>query len=238
MDPLKIKAEWYGRPVIVAGSGPSLTLEVARKVRFTRWLEHWKVLAINDAYKVMPWADALYACDSTWWQAHKFATDFEGMKFTSTSNDFTVCDDKQSEPAIPGVRLIGAKNGTGFSQDPQFIHYGGDNATSGFQAINLALLMGAKCVVLVGFDYGFREGKSHFFGDHQTGLRQFGESAYLDAAKAFDGTTYSVPIINATPDSRVTAFKRMALDEAIARHGDVPRNWPEPDAAADRGGQA
>jgi len=42
------------------------------------------VLAINDAYRLAPWADWLYACDDRWWRFHHeaVAAGFQGECWT------------------------------------------------------------------------------------------------------------------------------------------------------------
>jgi hypothetical protein len=230
---LKIKPEWDGEPAIVAASGPSLTPDVIKKCRMTRWLDGWRVLAINDVYKVMPWADALYAADMSWWNVHKGAEPFHGRRYTSTCpSPLEYCDDKrESMKQFPKVTLVNATAGAGFSNNPNCIHYG-EPGHSGFQAVNLALLLGARLVVLVGFDYRFIDGKAHFFGDHPNGIRQFEESKTRELAKAFN-TAPCARILNATPGSLVSAYPNVGLDDVCQQYSRLHRDRPVTHARAD-----
>jgi hypothetical protein len=229
----RIKPDWHGEPVLVIASGPSLTAQVSRQCRLARWLDGWKVLAVNDAYKAVPWADALYAADKAWWQVHRGADDFEGERFTShCPGSLEFCDDKtELVKQFSGLTLINARSGKDFSNNPEYIHYG-EQAHSGFQAVNLALLKGAARVVLVGFDYRFIEGKSHFFGDHSNGLAQFEESKFRLLADAFK-TAPSDRVVNTTPGSRLTAYPQVTLDEALQRHDRLHWDRPIADASTD-----
>ena len=37
-----------------------------------------RVIAVNDAWRLAPWADILYACDGRWWRHHKGVPEFTG----------------------------------------------------------------------------------------------------------------------------------------------------------------
>ena len=53
---------WRGATVVCLGGGPSLTAADAAQCRGRA-----RVIAINDAYRLVPWADLLYFCDYRWW---------------------------------------------------------------------------------------------------------------------------------------------------------------------------
>ena len=87
------------------------------------------------------------------------------------------------------------------------VHFGGN---SGFQAINLAYLWGAKRIVLLGFDGKAVGGKDHWFGQHPQGLTQVQPySLWLDhfPQLAYDLKREGVEVINCSPDSAITCFK-------------------------------
>jgi hypothetical protein len=212
----------------VAASGPSLTPQVAETIRGARWKAPWRVIVVNDAYKLLPWADLLYAADFSWWRTHDGAKSFAGERWTSHSQSTQVCDDKSLVAHIYDLNFVNAKHGKGFSSDPGYIHYG-DPEHSGFQAVNLALLMGAPKVVLVGFDYGYSD-KAHFFGNHTEGLRQPTSGNYADMARAYRHVETD-KIVNATPGSNLKRFPAMELSEALQWDDSLRRDWPESFAA-------
>ena len=213
-----IRPDWSGEPAIVAAPGPSLTPEVVRRLRFARWMAGWRVLAVQDSYKVMPWADALYGCDPHWWAIHRDCDKFAGEKWST--HEFAGgreqhINDKTEAAKRYGLHLVRGRDGESFSLDPSTIHYG---SNSGFQAIGLALLKGCKRIVLVGFDMRRVGGKSHFFGEHPP---EFGAPPdYARFLPAFDRAAKLLPadveIINATPRSALRCFPAMALDDALA----------------------
>lgn len=160
---------------------------------------------------MLPWADALYGCEPRWWRFHGDCDGFRGVKW-STHDTVSSANDKAALADEHGIRIVRGAPGRGYSLDPGLIHYG-DN--SGFQAINLAILLGAVKIVLVGYDMRHVNGKSHFFGDHpKEHLHQRDEyGSFLplfEAAPAPEG----VEIINATPGSALTCYPMMGLEDA------------------------
>src|SRR6478735_2256963 len=63
--------------VVCLGGGPSLTPEDVGACRGRA-----VVIAISDAYRLAPWADVLYSCDAKWWEYHRDAVEFPGLKFS------------------------------------------------------------------------------------------------------------------------------------------------------------
>lgn len=189
---------------IVAATGPSLTESVAAQCRGR------PVIAVNDAYRRLPFADVLYACDDEWWDVHHGCPDFTGEKW-STHRQGT--DDKLDCAARWGLRLVAGYDGEGFSVAPDRLHYG---MNSGFQGINLALLFGATTVLLVGFDMRTTVPR-HFFGDHPPGLKN--GAKYEHFRSAFNQAARMLPphitILNCTPGSALDCWPILPLEEAL-----------------------
>lgn len=175
--------------------------------------DEWRIIAVQDAYRLMPWADVLYGCDARWWDAHNGCMDFQGERWSSHDDGKSTSNDKTQVVDDYGVSVVWGEQAEGFSTDPKKIHYGGN---SGFQALNLAILFGSPYIVLVGFDMRHVGGKSHFFGDHPRELYQRPE--YESFVKAFGDAPEGVQIVNATPDSAVKCYPMMSLEEALENH--------------------
>lgn len=94
----------------------------------------------------------------------------------------------------------------------------GGGGNGGFQSVNLAVQLGAKKIILLGFDmHG-----THFHGDHSGGLRNPGEALFKTWRDCFDRAapvlkSWGVDVINATPGSALECFQKMELCEAL--HG-------------------
>lgn len=170
---------------------------------------------MNDAYRLLPYADILYACDEHWWQMHiaDVERSFFGERWTTHQAGPSIANDKSQLPPEWRLNCAAGKESGGFSTDRTTLHYGGN---SGFQAINLALLKGATRVVLVGFDMRVVAGARHFFGDHPEPLSNAAD--YRKFVRHFERAAREcrVPIVNATPGSALDCFERVDLDDEIA----------------------
>jgi len=166
----------------------------------------------------MPWADKLYGCDPRWWHQYDGIPEFKGEKW-STHDKHSSSNDKAEIGELYDVNLVkGATvDGAGFSYDPGVIHHGNN---SGYQSINLAILLGSPYIVLVGFNMSHKNGRGHFFGAHPAPL--FNQDAYENWLPQFDRGAKDLPkeitIINATPDSALTCFPKVPLEIAIENH--------------------
>jgi hypothetical protein len=187
-----------GATIFCVASGPSLLREDCEKLRGQ------VVVAVNDSYRYAPFASYLYAADCDWWDVHKGCPDFAGVKVT--------CNDDAAEKY--GLSHIALVSGfSGFSRNPKLIHGGGN---SGFQAVNLAILLGASRVVLLGYDMKSTPERTHFFGRHPRQLRDCVPPTKW--AQAFDVAvrmTSDVEIINCSRDTAITAARVVDLDQLI-----------------------
>jgi len=234
-DPLPspVPRRWAGHGVVIVASGPSLVEEDCRLLRIEQAGGRCKVAVVNDAWRLCPWADLLYACDHDWWNHHIAAVraGFAGECWTQ---------DRQAAERHGLRRVLGWTDyakaiGVArpecdarweLSTDARYIGFGGN---SGFQALNLAVHFGAARIVLLGFDMGLAaDGKRHFFGEHPDRLRR--DSPYPRFIEAFDNAApvlaaLEIDVINASPRTALTCFRRQTLAEALSA---------APLAAADR----
>lgn len=133
---------------LIVATGPSLTREDV-----DRWSPGRTVFAVNTAYDGWCDPDILYACDAQWWSVHDARTRHIPQRWTV--NDEAAS--KYGLNHIPGHYAAPA-----FDTSGEAIAYGGN---SGFQALNLAYVMGFRDAVLLGFDMG-QNGPSHCHGEH------------------------------------------------------------------------
>ncbi len=157
-------------------------------------VRRWPRIAVNDGYILDPTADALYACDPRWWEWHGPAVDksFPGRKFCSAA----------PVAARWKAELLTIERKPGLSRTPGTIYTGGEVGNSGAQAINLAYLLGARRIVLVGMDM---RGK-HFFGDHPKALHydsEFKQMVRSMSAMACELDRDGVEVINTSDVSQI-----------------------------------
>ncbi len=190
-----------GRTVAILASGPSMSQEIADRVRAAGL----PAIAINNTHRLAPWAWMLYAADAQWWQhesnrdAHKFA----GLKVSFSR--------------VQGVLQMRKTGRLGFDADPSSLCTG---STSGYQAAHVAAHTGASRILLLGYDYAHTGGEKHWHGDHVAGLRNTDPHLWPAWVAEFDSLRVSLPdgveVINCTPGSAITAFRRMELEDALA----------------------
>lgn len=213
-----IERRWSGLHCIIAATGPSLNQNVADLCHAAHQAGTHKIIAVNDAYRLLPFSDVLYACDATWWEVHKGCPGFLGEKWSSHGckpHPITAADNDKTEVGKRyGLKLIQGKEADGFSLDQSIIHYG---RSSGFQAINLAILFGSTWNGLVGFDMHSRRGR-HFFGDHPRPL--LNSSSFESWVPYFRKAAAKLPshikIVNCTSGSALDCFPMADLASELA----------------------
>lgn len=138
---------WTGETVVCIGGGPSLTLEQIDMV----YRVNSNVIAINDAYRMAPWADILYGCDAMWWRWHDGVPGFKGIKVALIgSKDGQGYEGKWADIMYDDIRPLAYNGIDGLEiKDPRYLRTG---RNSGYQAINLAVQLGAKRIILIGYD--------------------------------------------------------------------------------------
>lgn len=187
---------WPGSIVVCIASGPSLT---QGQVDYCRGRA--KIIVVNDNYRLAPWADLLYACDHQWWKWHKGANGFSGIRATQDESAAEEFD----------IQWIPSRKGSGLSTDPQYIHQG---RNSGYQAINLAFLLGAKRIVLLGYDMHVRpSGRPRWFGHHPN-LQVPNYTDYISHYESIAAQRL-VEIINCTPSTALNCFPKTELHETL-----------------------
>lgn len=103
---------------------------------------------------------------------------------------------------------VNSKHGENLGDD--CIHYGiPGGGNSGYQAVNLAYLKGAKTILLLGFDMmGF-----HYFGEHPKGLAN--GSPFHMFIKSFETINKDIEIINCSRMTALGCFPMMTIDKVI-----------------------
>lgn len=196
-----IEPTWKGETVYLIGGGPSL-----RSFPWER-LRGKKTIAINKAIKFWPEADAMYWTDGRIWTwLEKEIKEFKGTKFTIAPKPYPV-----------DVHLLGRGIKYGFESAPNMLAHGNN---SGYAAINLAIHLGAKRIVLLGYDMGNDGNVSHFHDGYP--VNATGENIYknqfLPGFEILKGQLKGkdIQIFNACPTSKLNTFKKITIEEALA----------------------
>lgn len=196
VPPVTVPKLWPGSTIVCLGSGPSLTAADVAQVRGLA-----RVIAVNDTYRLAPWADVLYACDAKWWGWHKGVPTFPGLKYTL----------QPQAARWPGVQLLRNAGQDGLELKPDGVRTG---QNSGYQAINLAVHLGAARILLLGYDM---QGK-HFFGAHpDQSAPPFAICLKRFATLVAPLRAAGVQILNCTRKTALTCFPCVPLETALAQ---------------------
>jgi hypothetical protein len=188
---------WAGETVAILASGESMSPAVAQMVR----IYGCRTIAVNNTWKLAPWADILYAADAAWWN-HYHGMTFKGLKVALERTRF---DD---------VLCLRNTGRTGFDPDPACVRTGGN---SGYQSIHVAAHAGAARILLCGFDMR----GSHWHGKHVHGLRDHGEGIFAEWLERMETlkaplAERGIEVVNCTPGSALKVWPNLPLEEVLA----------------------
>lgn len=207
---------WEGETVVCIAGGPYLSETDLALVE-----GRFPAIAVNDAYLVAPWADVVYFADHRWWKWHtdgiakRFAwanfskeeqraafAAFKGQKCTIENTGMMISD--------PEVFMLHNLGSEGLCEKPNGLHTG---SNSGYQAMNIAYLAGAKRILMLAYDMRFAGRSTHAHDGHP---HKHPEDVYSGYARNFKTmlpqlTRAGVEVINCTPGSRIDAFPIRSL---------------------------
>lgn len=195
--------------VVCVATGPSLTPEDVDRCRGRA-----TVVCVNDAHRLAPWADVLYSSDRYWWKFHQGVPSFAGYKAGIEYSPGR--GPHELRALMPQLAIYRHTGHQGVEMRPDGLRTCGQN--SGGAAVNLAVHLGARRIVLLGYDMGDVTGKKHFFGAHPPALNaphnfpQWRAAFDTMAAPLRDA---GVEVLNCTRTTSLTAFPCVPLEEAL-----------------------
>jgi len=207
MPPWKPESKWKGQDVFVIGGGDSL-----RNFDWT-FFKNELTIGCNTAFRLGK--DVCKICffgDAKWFK--KFKRDLNQYEVTG-GVIFT------SAPQLYKTRLSWlwtmGREARGLHTDAL-----GWNDNTGASAVNLALILGAKTVYLLGFDMKLsKEGKSNW---HDHLIAKPSESVYPKFVTGFQFVKKDLPkvfpgrqIINITDDSCLDCFPKISVKDFFAK---------------------
>ena len=196
----RVPAIWDDADCAILGGGPSLGVVPFDKLRaWTRARERRHVIAVNQAYKTGHWG-VLFFGDVNWLEWNEDALlDWGGLVVTW----------RECYANRPWIRIAKCDRRDGLSDERGVLTW---NRSSGACAISLAIALGAKRVVLFGFDGRPIDGRRNFHDDYCHGEAKPKEIHWGSlfprgfAALAAKLPERGVEVVNATPGSVYTIF--------------------------------
>jgi hypothetical protein len=222
---------WEDGDVWIIGGGPSMTKQfgipdkVVRSVLsgtspasvyspYMEGIHNKHVIGINVAYLIGNWIDMLFFGDNGFFARNmKQIALFPGMKVSC-------CSDVQHYDWVKYLAIDAI--GRGISENPKMVCW---NNNSGAAAISVAANAGAKRIVLIGFDMkldekNFQHWHNYYgVGDDSSVRRMqrlpFGRHLRGFGPIAVDAKKRGIEILNASPDSVITEFKKCTVKELL-----------------------
>lgn len=191
--------------VIIAG-GPSLTREDVEMVENA----DVDIIGINNAYQITDKLDIHYGCDTKWWRVH-YPHTYPCPKYS--------LKESERDKGIDGVQQMERGDRSGLSRKWPVICTGGN---SGYQAVNLAYLLGFKRIILLGYDMQYTNKKTHWHPDHQgSGMTNpANNTVFQNWRREFktigkELKKEGVEVINATRQTALDVFPRAQLEDVL-----------------------
>lgn len=208
------------RRIVIAASGPSLTVEQAAIVTQAQRDSRCRVLVVNRTWERFPDADALYAGDWRFWHHYgrEIRAGFRGALWTQDVGTYR--GDRVEPWAVAGPRLglrqIKSVPGSGLHHDPDTVYQLGN---SGGAAIGLAVKrFAAQDIVLIGFDMQLGpQGEKHSHPDHPEPLTNGNPAGWVKHFDklARDLKSAGIRCRNASLRTALRCFERVDLKEAL-----------------------
>ncbi len=154
----RITEEWKGETVFVVCGGPSVAHQRPHR------LEGRKVIVVNSSYETCPFAQFLFFGDNRWFQEHQLKEGFKA--FVARGGRVVTVSQPAGGPYLLKLRRITPTcDANGITTTRVGLS---SQKTSAQGAINLAAMLGAKRIVLLGLD-GRRSdtGLSHHHTPHK-----------------------------------------------------------------------
>lgn len=198
--------DFSGQKVLIVASGPSAATVPLQDARGLA-----RFVAINESWRICPWADVLYGADGAWWKKRNGVPEFAGIR---------VSQDPTAHARFAQVQHIKCRRGVN-----RIIldHVGdiGDGRTSLFQAMNIVVRAGPPRVLgFVGADMRLDYGV-HWHGRHEDGLSNPRQSSILRWIENIDGAAedlrrLGVTVLNLSSISALTRYRKATLQEFLA----------------------
>lgn len=195
--------------VVCVASGPSLSIQQAHMLgdAFKLACFGWHVIVVNNTWQMIPSAEALYASDGPWWDMHlsQVRREYRGECWTRS----------RYHAHRDHLHFVQCEDRPGLTSKPGFVFSG---SNSGYQAVNLAYLFGAREILLVGYDMQRTYGMSHWHGDHPSGLsQQLPVDTWVTKFEtlAKDANERGVRVVNCSIETALTCFPREELSACL-----------------------
>lgn len=195
---------WAGKCAVILAQGPSLRLNEAATIS-----NLFPTIAIKDTFVIAPEAKVIFGSDLSWWfrrwrewpalrqhRGIKVALYAQKLKTGVTDLKYLECASAEQFVFKEGAVASGAN--------------------SGHQALNLCVNLGARKIILMGYDMRIVDGVAHFHSNHA----QVGKDVYSIYKGAMERAAPAlaakgIQVVNCSKHTALTCFPKVTFDEAV-----------------------
>jgi len=165
------------------------------------------VIGTNAAFYLGEWIDVCFVLDCRFYKWRQ--DDLEKWP----NRIITTCPELKGHPKIEVYKKCTT---CGICYHDGYLAVPDSGKNAGATAINLAILMGAKKVVLIGYDMKVKQGRHNYHNYHNhTPRDDVYNKFFVHFKKIKEELPEGIEIINATPDSALSLFPKVSLKEAL-----------------------
>lgn len=199
--------------IICVASGPSIIQKQLDQIKQSGLY----TICVNRSFELLPNCDAIFACDIRWWYEYYELT----QAHSPESKLYTIAGIGSHfyKKRKIGKEIIELPYESGVGLGKEHLIHGGN---SGYMAVNLAYLLGAKKIILVGYDHQHTNGKRHWHSDYDK--KKFPYNAdNVDRMKdnfevlAQDLINEGIDVVNCSIETALETPRRSSLENEIER---------------------
>lgn len=226
-----VPRKWDGETVCILAGGPSLKGFDASILR----RPGWKVIAVNDSWRLASWCDCLYFSDANFYvtslQRDPWALDmsinFGQLLYRRLLVNGSSLGEFADHPQVKQLRMTGQ---SGLETDHGGLRHGNNSA---YAAMNLAYHFGASRIVLLGLDMRVSGNRTHWHDEvRPDGFADILRQSMLPMFPSLVEPLQSagIEVLNATPGSALECWPNVPLKEILEgvydhdRHTDQSRH--------------
>ena len=217
---------WDGGRCLIIGGGPSMPGQfgvpddVVARVRsgelgpeayspFMAPIHGEHVIGVNNAYEIGTWIDVCLFGDCAWYLAHRERlARWPNLKVGCCFG----CPDYLDPDGIKYLPRDRVKK-IGIGTNPSKLSWGYNSGTA---AINLASHFGVKQIILLGFDMSHQDLQAtHWHKGHGHPRKSYKRFLRGFPAIAADAATLGIEILNTSPESPISQFRKVHLREVL-----------------------
>lgn len=179
-------------------------------------LEGRRCIAVNNSYRLAPWAELAWFGDIKWWDWHRQELLASGIPIATCCENVKL-QQEMGEGDRARIRFFNRDGDHRFGLTTRTGPFVSWNRSSGGAAISLCHRLGARTIVLLGFDMRRVEGEKNWHQDHKEPRHVNPFRRHLTPFLHIleDAAALGISILNATPGSAIHQFPFINLEDLL-----------------------